>query len=366
MSRLDKLALIELLPAFTYSLFAFIVLVILAGVMKPVIEIMTKYGVGGDVVLKYFFLALPQWIVFTFPMAVLTGTMMAVSALSSHFEIVAVRGVGISLVRFTLPFVGFALLIVGFTFLLNEKVAPYTNRMLQDLERDIVLGKTGKIEEDLVNLRLMQGGKLRYFLVADKLRGNSLTRVNLFSFNPEKESENFYLRSENATWTGDRWQFFNGIVYNFQPDGTVITTKFASTVAEEFAMTPREISKLSRDPSELTISELKDVIRHFKEEERLTSSQLLRFQVDYFFKYSIPLSPIFFVLIAVPLAIVPVRTTTAVGMGYSILILLLYIFLIIICTQAGRGGLIPPALAAWIPNISVLLIGVCLIWLKNK
>lgn len=366
MSKLDKLALIELLPAFLFSLAAFIVLVILAGVMKPVIEIMTKYGVGAQVVLKYFFLALPQWVVYTFPMAMLTGTMLAVASLSGHFEIVAIRGAGISLPRLMVPFVVFALLLSAFTYFMNERVAPYANRALQALEKDIIEAKTGKVEEQLVNLRLMQGGKLRYFLIAESLKGNVLSSVNLFSFEPKSQNQIFYLRAESANWIEDRWQFNNGIIYNFREDGSVIATKFTSTAAEEFAMTPKQIAKFSRDPSELTIKELREVIRHYKEEEQLPSSYLRRFQVDYFFKFSIPISPLFFVLMAVPLSIMPVRTTTATGMGYSILILLVYIFLLIGCTQAGRGGLIAPILAAWIPNLAVFIIGIVLIWLKNR
>ncbi len=363
---MDKLALIELLPAFFFSLFTFIVLVILAGVMKPLIEILTKYGVSPDVVLKYFILALPQWVVYTFPMATLTGAMLAVSSLSGHFEIVALRGAGISLVRFMLPFVAFAVLLSALTFYLNEKLAPLTNRGLQELERDIIQGKTGEVEEEMVSLRLVQGGGLRFFLVANSLKGNVLSGVNLFYFDPVGEERNFYLRSESATWTGDRWQFWKGVIYNFQAGGIVVTTKFNSTSAEEFAMTPKQIAKLSRDPSELTINELRDVIRQYREEQQLPSSYLRRFQVDYFFKFSIPLSPIFFVLIAVPLAITPVRSSTAMGMGYSILILLIYISLLILCTQAGRGGMLPPIVAAWIPNLTVLIIGIFLIWMKNR
>lgn len=365
MSRLDKLALTEFVPAFFFSLGAFVVLVILAGVMKPLIDILVKYGVGLDVLLKYFLLAMPQWIVYTFPMSVLMGTMLAVSRLSTNFEIVALKAAGVSLYRLTLPFLVSAGILCAVTFLLNEKVSPFTNRKLQELEVDLASGKEGKVEEQMVTLRLVRGGKISYVLFADSLKGNSLRGIKLFYFDPETEEKDWYLRAEKGTWSGDRWKFINGTIYNWQKDGSVISTKFSSTTAEEFAMTPREIAKRSRDPSELSISELREIIR-YQEREKVPRSYILRFRVDYFYKFSIPLSPLFFVLIAVPLAIMPVRTSTAVGMGFSIVILLLYVFLMIISTQAGRGGLIPPALAAWIPNLSIFVIGVVLLWVKNR
>ncbi len=365
MNRLDKLALTELIPAFLFSLAAFIVLVILAVVMKPLIEIMTKYGVGADIVLKYFLLALPQWIVYTFPMAMLTGTILAVSRLSSNFEIVALRSAGISLYRFVLPFIVFAVLLSGLTFLLNEKLAPYTNRKLQELERELAAGKNGRVEEQIVSLKLFKAGKPTFFLFADSLKANILKNVRLFYIDQSGKGNDWYMTAKSANWVGDKWNFIDATIYYFQPDGTVLTTKSASATAEEFAMTPREIAKRSRDPSELTISELREVIK-YQEKSDLPKSYIARFKVDYFFKFSIPVSPIFFVLIALPLAIMPVRTTTAMGMGYSILVLLVYIALMIISTQAGRGGMIPPALAAWIPNLFILIVGIFLIWLKNR
>jgi len=365
MSRLDKLALLEFVPAFFFSLGAFVVLVILAGVMKPLIDILVKYGVGLDVLGKYFLLALPQWIVYTFPMSVLMGTMLSVSRLSANFEIVALKAAGVTIYRLSLPFLISAGILCAVTFFLNEKVAPFTNRKLQELEIDLASGKKGKIEEQMVTLRLVRGGKVSFVLFADSLKGNTLSGIKLFYFDPETEDKDWYLKAERGTWSGDRWKFINGIVYNWQSDGSVVSTKFSSTTAEEFAMTPREIAKRSRDPSELSISELKEIIR-YQEREKLPSSYISRFRVDYFYKFSIPLSPIFFVLIAVPLGILPVRTSAAVGMGFSIVILLVYVFLMIISTQAGRGGLIPPALAAWIPNLSVFVIGTILMWLKNR
>lgn len=365
LKRIDKLVLIELLPPFLFALGAFIVLVIFAGVMKPLLEFATRYGVGMDIFFRYFLLSLPQWIVYTFPMAMLTGAMLAVGRLSSNLEVVAMRAAGVSLYRLILPFLVFALILSGVTFVLSEQVAPYTNSQLQELKRRVILEKTGQVAEDRINLTLYEKTGLKYVLVADHLEEKELTNLNLFYLDPEARNRNWYLQAKGATWTGDRWQFRNGTLYKFQPDGTVVTTSFAETSAVNFDLSPGAIARHSKDPSELTIKELKRVIAYQKE-SGLTPSYVRRFETDYFFRFSIPLSTIFFVLIAVPLAIMPVRTTTPLGMGFSILVLLLYIFLLILSTQIGRSGVLPPYLAAWIPNLAVLLIGVGLLQVRNR
>jgi len=353
------------MPPFLFALAAFIVLVIFAGVMKPLLEFATRYGTRPDVFFQYLVLALPQWIVYTFPMAMLTGAMLAVGRLSSNLEIVAMRAAGVSLYRFALPFLIFALILSGVTFVLSEQVAPYTNSRLQELKRSVILEKTGQVAEDRINLTLYEKTGLKYVLVADHLERNQLTNLNLFHFEPETSNRNWYLQAKGATWLDDHWQFRQGTLYKFQPDGTVVTTNFAETSAVNFDLNPASIARHSKDPAELTIRELKKVIAYQKE-SGLSPSFVRRFETDYFFRFSIPLSSIFFVLIAVPLAIAPVRTSTPMGMGFSILVLLLYIFLLILSTQIGRGGILPPYFAAWIPNMTVLLIGIALLQIRNR
>jgi len=365
LKRIDKLVLVELMPPFLFALGAFVVLVIFAGVMKPLLQFATRYGVQMDVFFAYFILALPQWIVYTFPMAMLTGAMLAVGRLSSNLEVIAMRAAGISLYRFALPFLVFAIILSGVTFVVSEQVAPYTNSRLEELRRRVILEKTGQVSEDRVNLTLYEKSGLKYVLVADHLEENELTNLNLFYFDPEASSRNWYLRAKAATWVGDRWQFYDGTLYRFQPDGTVVTTTFGESSAVKFDLSPASIARHSKDPSELTVKELKRVIAYQKE-SGLSASYVRQFETDYHFRFSIPLSAVFFVLIAVPLAIMPVRTSTPMGMGFSILVLLLYIFLLILSTQMGRGGVVPPYIAAWIPNLAVLILGIAFLQVRNR
>jgi len=365
LKRIDKLVLVELLPPFFFALGAFIVLVIFAGVMKPLMEFATRYGAGIDVFFRYFILALPQWVVYTFPMAMLTGTMLAVGRLSSNLEVVAMRAAGISLYRFTLPFLVFAVILSAVTFVLNEQVAPYANSRLEELKREVILEKTGQVTEDRISLTLYEKSGLRYFLFADHLEKNELTDLNLFYFEPISGRRDWHLQAKSASWIADHWQFRDGTLYKTQPEGTIVTTSFEESSAVDFDLSPASIARHSKDPSELTISELRQVIAYQKE-SGLSPAYILRFETDYFFKFSIPLSTIFFILIAIPLAILPMRTTTSLGMGFSILILMLYIFLLILSTQIGRGGLVQPWLAAWIPNLAVLIIGLALLQIRNR
>jgi lipopolysaccharide export system permease protein len=53
-------------------------------------------------------------------------------------------------------------------------------------------------------------------------------------------------------------------------------------------------------------------------------------------------------------------------MGFSLLIVLLYFFLFTVSSQMGRGNIVPPLLAAWIPNLALLVTGLILLRVRNR
>ncbi len=364
LKRVDRLMMVELIPPFLFALFAFIILIVGAALLKPLLSFLIRYGVGADVFFAMLFLSLPQWIVFTFPMAMLTGTLLAVGRLSGEAEITALRSTGISLYRITWPILFFALVLALVTFLLNEWVAPYTNHRLEVLKQQVIREKSGTVKEAKVSLPFYHKGYLSYLLVAENLEGETLESLNLLSFDPKTHETAWHLSAERSLWTGESWKFYNGKVYNFLEEG-VVTTSFKEWDVPEFDISPASIAEQSKDPMELSVFDLRRLI-HYQRESGLDISIIRRFQTDYYFKFSIPFASLFFVLIGVPLAILPQRTSTSMGLGFSLLIVLGYFFLYTVAVQMGRGGIVHPAFAAWLPNLSVFLVGMGLLQVRNR
>jgi len=365
LKAVDRLILKELLPPFFFAFFAFVILIVGAALLKPLLAFLIKYNLGGLAFLKLLLLALPEWVVYTFPMAMLTGTLLAVGRLSGDSEIVALRTAGISLYRITWPIMFFALVLSLVTFTISELVAPVTNHQFDLSKQRIIEQKSGQMHETKVSLSFYQSGYLAYQLQAEELKGDTLSNLHLFHFQQNSGKCDWYLTAANARWTGESWSFHYGTLYNFLAGGMVTTTTFTRWDLPEFALSPSTIAERSKDPSELSASELSRIIR-YQREAGLSEDYIRRFEVDYFFKFSIPFSPLFFVLIGVPLAILPQRTSTSMGMGFSLLIVLGYFFLFTISSQMGRGSIVPPLLAAWIPNLALLMVGLVLLKVKDR
>lgn len=365
LKAVDRLILKELLPPFLFAFFAFVILIVGAALLKPLLAFLIKYDLGAGDFFRLLLLALPEWVVYTFPMAMLTGALLAVGRLSGDSEVTALRTAGISLYRLTWPIMFFALVLSLITFTVSELVAPYTNHQFDLYKQRIVEEKAGAMHETKVSLAFYQSGYLAYQLLAEELMGDNLSNLHLFHFQQNTGKCDWYLSAANAQWTGQSWSFHYGALYNFLTGGAVTTTTFTRWDVPEFALSPSTIAERSKDPSELSASELSRLIRYQKE-AGLSESYIRRFEVDYFFKFSIPFSPLFFVLIGVPLAILPQRTSTSMGMGFSLLIVLGYFFLFTVASQMGRGSIVPPLLAAWIPNLALLVTGLFLLRVRNR
>jgi lipopolysaccharide export system permease protein len=82
------------------------------------------------------------------------------------------------------------------------------------------------------------------------------------------------------------------------------------------------------------------------------------FEVDFYMKYSIPFSGLIFVLLGVPLGLRVKRGSKATGIILSIVLVLLYYLLLSTTRSMGRGDMLIPFLAAWLPNIVFSILGI--------
>ena len=109
MRILDKYILKEFLEPFLFGVAAFTAIFLGADTLLKIADYVTKYGASSTAALKIFILALPRIIVYTFPMAVLLGALMATSRLSGSSELIVMRTSGQSFSRLVMPILFFVM-----------------------------------------------------------------------------------------------------------------------------------------------------------------------------------------------------------------------------------------------------------------
>ncbi len=123
MKKIDKLILTSFIGPFILTFLVVVFILLLQHMLKYFDDIIGK-DLGWDVVgalLFYFAIFMTP---LALPLAVLLSSLITFGNLSEHFEITAIKSLGISLTRALVPIFIFVLFLTGFAFYVNNNVVP--------------------------------------------------------------------------------------------------------------------------------------------------------------------------------------------------------------------------------------------------
>lgn len=127
------------------------------------------------------------------------------------------------------------------------------------------------------------------------------------------------------------------------------TFSFDSLIDRNFHESPQELRASERDPSEMRFA---DLTRFIAVLER-SGADVNVLKVERMLKIAIPVTCLIIALFGAPLATSSQRGGAAYGIAVSLATTVLFLLLIQLTKAIGSKGLIPPDLAAWIPNAIV-------------
>lgn len=356
MRILDKYILKQFMGPFLFGVAAFTAIFVGSDTLLKIAEYVTKYGASVTSAIKIFILALPSIVVYTFPMAVLLGSLMCFSKLSGSSELIVMRSAGQSFTRLAMPVFITAFIISIGAVAFNEFVVPWANHEYQlvlnvEIKRNMNPGVT-----DHVVLRDVQDGKIVHLLYARKYdpKAKTLSNITIQEFQDEN-----LVRMENAPraeWKNGNWVMEDGVIYDLTTEGVDRMMHFSNQVIN-YAESPDKIQKDQKKEEEMTIRELAQQVKAFESAHADTTGLVMEMNR----RFSLPLASFIFALVGAPLGVQKQRSSSSVGFGISVVIIFLYYAVMTFAGALGRGHVIPPALSSWIPNIIAFIMGVLLI-----
>jgi lipopolysaccharide export system permease protein len=293
-----------------------------------------------DVALGYLYM-LPQFVLFSIPIASLIATVFTVSNMTRHSELAAAKAGGVSFYRalMMLPIMG-VLLTIGALGL--AELVPVTLRRANDL-----LGghqQTFQSRSDFVypsedgfvfSIRQLDPDRGRISGLAIEREGDRGTVPDLHAV------------AEEATWDSTAgWRFANGHLRLFPNQGDELHFSFREMVLPGFHERPEQLLAVPRDPEEMGYAEL----AHFIEVLERSGGEPHDLRVEHALKLAIPAATLIIVLFGAPLANAQPRAGAAYGIGISLGITIVYLLLIRVFEAIGSTGTISPMVAAWTPN----------------
>ena len=357
MRILDKYIVRELLGPFGFGIAAFSSIFIGTTTLFRIAQYITQYGASWLSVGKLFLYSLPGIIAYTFPMSMLLASLLAFGRLSGASEITAMRSGGISFFRLSAPVFVVAFLVSLFAVQFNELVVPAANTAYNDVIQYEIKKDMALKSQDHIIIKDMDGDKLKRLTYARKYEEttNSLTGVTM------EEFDNGMLarveNAERAALQGDRWVMYNGVIHDLTPEGRLERTLRFEQQLMPLDKSPADISREQKKPEEMTIKELKQCIKLLKQEFVVTNV----YEVELHQRLAIPMASFVFALIGTPLGLQPHRSSSSIGLGISIIIIFIYYAIMMVATALGQGGTIPALLAAWLPNLLGIAVGVLLV-----
>jgi lipopolysaccharide export system permease protein len=138
--KLDRLILRSFLGPFLMTFFIAFFVLMMQSLWKYIDDLVGK-GLDFFTICSFLWYASASLLIFAMPIAILISSIMTFGNMGEHFELVAIKSAGISLLRFMRPLLFVTLMLCGITFIFANYVIPYANLKFLTLYSDIYIKK---------------------------------------------------------------------------------------------------------------------------------------------------------------------------------------------------------------------------------
>lgn len=368
MSLIDRYVFKEWLVGFTLTLGVIVGILILQNMYDSLPDLLDAKATVGQI-LFYYSLSLPTYLPAILPIAFLVSLLFSLGGLHRNNEIVAMRASGASLFRISRSLWGAGLVLSLLLFYLTALVVPNTVEKARTFYENLEFASAGSSEAGekksmLYNLGFdnRKDGRL-WFMNRFNERAWLGLGVNVHTRDADgNELNRIAAREAYYDDTRGHWVFLDGREMLFDPEtgDPLRSVSFQEKTFENFNEDPNLMLGLHKRPKELSLFELRRIIDAVPPEE---NPAVHAYEVRYFSLLAAPFSCLVVVGIAVPFAVSGVRTSPMVGVSKCLGFFAFFYVLISIATILGEREIIPTIVAAWLPNIVMLLLAV---WLFRK
>ncbi|MDQ6633050.1 MAG: LptF/LptG family permease [Verrucomicrobiota bacterium] len=357
MRLLDRYLLRELLVPFVYCLVGFLIFWISVDLLSQLSRFQESHLHLADV-LRFYGVTAPEMLVVVLPIAFLLALLYALTQHARHQELTAMRAVGISLWRLSLPYFGVGLFLSLALFAINELLVPRSSEAAEEiLNRYTKSGRDNS--RDWQRPFFFQNARDNRFwsATAYNLKTRELLKPYIICQLPGNTRRE--ISAERGLYTNRVWTFFNVQETISSPKNKwplrsqtnrLALLEFSETPAlirSEIKITNLTLSQAAKRP-QLSIEEILD---YFQLHPRMAELQHAALETQLHGRIAAPWTCLVVVLMAIPFGAPSGRRNVFVGVASSIFICFVYFILLRLGLALGTGGYVTPWLAAWLPNI---------------
>jgi LPS export ABC transporter permease LptG/LPS export ABC transporter permease LptF len=357
----------QIVDTYVLSNFLFYLVLVLASFVSMT-EVFNFFELMGDMLrnsnlvtmLTYLFFLIPQLVYRLLPISVLMAVLVTLGVLSKQNEVTAFKACGVSLYRLAAPVLIASMLCGGALFGFDYSYVPAANRR-QDALRDQIKGRVTQTYLNPNRKWIMGSDSRIYYYKYFDPTSKVMVDVSVFELDPATFRLKRQIQAQRAEWHPAlrAWLFEEGWSSDFQGTRRVVPrNNFQATTFPELNETPDYFLKEVQKEQQMNFLDLQKYITDLEQSGLVDTRKL---QVQYHLKFANPLFAVIMAMIAVPFGFLVGNRGAMTGIGASIVIAISYLGIQPLFEKIGDVGLLPPAMAAWSPDLLFSLVGMYLL-----
>ena len=360
MRILDRYILKSVVTIFISCIFVFLFMYVVIDVLSRLEDIL-KLHVHFTLLAKFYLANLPLMFIQVAPFACLLSTLYTFSKLNHNNEIIAMRASGLSIFYISKTVIIFGLLISLLIFWVPDRVAPAAMLATKQIQARMEEGRKDKKKiESLTNVS-MYGSKNRLFFI-NRFYPSTNTAEGIIILEQD-ENQNLIRKivANKAVYEDGLWRFYQSITYNFDANGQIIDEpQYLEEEIMTIPETPKDFLAQRQRPEYMTIDQLENYI--WKMSRSGATTVIRNLKIDLYQKFTTPFTSLIIILLGIPFSLMMQKRATGLSsIGISIIVGFLYYILDAICVAIGRGGVLPPFVAASLVHVIALTFSIYLI-----
>lgn len=373
MRLLDRYLLRELLVPLGFCLAGFLIFWIAFDLFSHLTRLLVELNLRASDIVEYYLVTAPAFLVVAMPMSLLLALLYALTSLSRHHEIVAIRAAGVSLWRLSAPFFLVGLVASLVVFALNEFWVPDSVEQADNIRMRRLTGQShqgnGYVHRNFAFSNARDGRK--WFITVYNQKTAEMTKPLVISTLADGSSRRLY--ADRAVRTNGAWLFFDVWEYA-ESSGTqkapvpilhtnqLLMPQFTESpevIDSEIEMSARLRDRSVRD-ADVPVLEILNYLRLHPDPRPRDRAWLY---TKLYGRLATPWTCLVVVLIALPFGAASGRRNVFAGVASSIFIYFVFYIFQQVGLALGAAGWVPPWLGGWFPNLAFGSAGV---WLTAK
>jgi LPS export ABC transporter permease LptF/LPS export ABC transporter permease LptG len=310
------------------------------------------------VVFDYYRYLVPNILYLMLPLSILVATLVNFGLLTKTNQIIAIKSAGISLYRLSIPVLAATALLSLGMFLFADGVLPETNQR-QSALRNQIKGKPAQTFSRPDRQWIFGSSSRIYNYTFFDPDQNVFANLSIFEFNPKTFLMTRRIHAARAFWEPSMkgWILENGWSRDFNGDLVTNYNAFSVQTFNELTEEPGYFKKEVKPSDQMSALELRRYIANLKQ----GGFDVVRLSVQFYRKFSYPLIAFVVTLIGIPFSFTMGGKGALTGIALSIGIAIVYWSTSSLFEAMGNLSQLPPAMAAWSPDIIFGLAGSYLI-----